>query len=144
MKIVILSVGKLKNISIINMCNDFKQRISHSAKIDEVVIKDSENKTENKKILSYLNKDSACKIALSADGEAYSSKGFSQIISNVNYQKITFVIGGPEGLTQETKKECDKTISLSSMTFTHEMAKMILFEQIYRSITILQNKKYHK
>ena len=126
------------------MCNDFKQRISHSAKIDEVVIKDSENKTENKKILSYLNKDSAYKIALSEDVEAYSSKGFSQIISNVNYQKITFVIGGPEGLTQETKKECDKTISLSSMTFTHEMAKMILFEQIYRSITILQNKKYHK
>jgi len=126
------------------MCNDFKQRISHSAKIDEVVIKDSENKIENKKILSYLNKDSAHKIALSADGETYNSKGFSQIISNVNYQKITFVIGGPEGLTQETKKECDKTISLSSMTFTHEMAKMILFEQIYRSITILQNKKYHK
>ena len=72
------------------------------------------------------------------------SEDFAKILSNLTGKSLCFVIGGSDGLNNQTKTKCDKIISLSSMTFTHEMAKLFLLEQIYRSITIIQNKKYHK
>ena len=144
MKIVILSVGKLKNKNISIMCNDFKHRISFFCDVEEIIIKASDNKTENQKIVNYLQKDSSFKIALSEEGKKLSSVEFSRIFLKNKHQKLTFIIGGPEGLTPESKKKSNQLLSLSSMTYTHEMAKMILLEQIYRATTILQNKKYHK
>ena len=126
------------------MCNDFKHRISFFCNVEEIIIKDTDNKTENQKIANYLQKDSSFKIALSEEGKKFSSVEFSRIFLKNKYQKLTFIIGGPEGLNSESKKKSNQLLSLSSMTYTHEMAKMILLEQIYRATTILQNKKYHK
>ena len=74
MKIAILSVGKLKNKNISIMCNDFKHRISFFCNVEEIIIKDTDNKTENQKIVNYLQKDSSFKIALSEEGKKLTSK----------------------------------------------------------------------
>ncbi|MEC9474357.1 MAG: 23S rRNA (pseudouridine(1915)-N(3))-methyltransferase RlmH [Candidatus Neomarinimicrobiota bacterium] len=144
MKIKIISIGKVKNNNILNLCNDYRQRIMHSAKIDEVIFKNSTKESENKKIVSHLLKSKDYKIALSQDGEIISSENFAKILSKMNDRSSCFIIGGSDGLNNQTKSNCDKIISLSPMTFTHELAKLFLLEQIYRSITIIQNKKYHK
>jgi len=144
MKIKIISIGKVKNNNILNLCNDYRQRIMHSAKIEEVIFKNGTKESENKKIVSHLLKNKDYKIALSQDGEKISSENFAKILSKMNDRSFCFIIGGSDGLNNQTKSNCDKIISLSPMTFTHEMAKLFLLEQIYRSITIIQNKKYHK
>ena len=144
MKIKIISIGKFKNKNISNLCADYQQRIMHSIKIDEIIFKNSTKEFENKKITSHLTKSNDYKVALSHDGEKMTSEGFAKILSSLTGKSLCFVIGGSDGLNNQTKTKCDKIISLSSLTFTHEMAKLFLLEQIYRSITIIQNKKYHK
>ena len=144
MKIKIISIGKLKNKNISSLCIDYQQRIMHSMKIDEIIFKNSAREFENKKIISHLTKINDYKVALSQEGEKMTSEDFAKMLSSLNGKSLCFIIGGSDGLNNQTKTKCDKIISLSSMTFTHEMAKLFLLEQIYRSITIIQNKKYHK
>ena len=144
MKIKIISIGKFKNKNISNLCADYQQRIMHSIKIDEIIFKNSTKEFENKKITSHLTKSNDYKIALSQDGEKMTSEDFAKTLSSLTGKSLCFVIGGSYGLNNQTKTKCDKIISLSSLTFTHEIAKLFLLEQIYRSITIIQNKKYHK
>jgi len=78
---------------------------------------------------------------LDEKGDEMDSLQFSQIIQTKN--KISFFIGGPDGILPDIKKKA-KTISLSKMTFTHEMCSVFLLEQIYRSFMILNNRKYHR
>ena len=96
-------------------------------------------KVEGEKLLS---KVSGYSIALSEEGEQLDSVSFSKIIEQI--PDITFIIGGAFGLSEEVKKSVDKTLSLSKMTFTHEMALLILVEQIYRAERILEGHPYHK
>ena len=143
MKIKIISVGKAKNKHIIHLSNDYKNRIKHYTKLEEVVLKSGTNQFENEKILAHLKNDTGLIFALSEDGLSFGSNDFAKMISRVTDQ-ISFIIGGPEGIGSEVKENCNQVIALSSMTFTHEMAQKFLLEQIYRAFTILQNKKYHK
>ena len=87
------------------------------------------------------------RIALDKGGEQFSSDAFANFIStlmNRGFSQINFIIGGPLGLPKDLLQECDKTLSFSKMTFTHEMSRVILLEQVYRAFTILNNEKYHK
>tara|TARA_B000000477_G_scaffold104121_2_gene93975 strand:+ start:442 stop:873 length:432 start_codon:yes stop_codon:yes gene_type:complete len=143
MKIKIISVGKTKNKHIKLLCADYKDRIKHYTKFEEVVIKSGVNQTENDKIAAHINNNAGLNYVLSEDGENFNSKDFAKLLSNANNQ-ISFIIGGPEGIDERTKANCDKVIALSLMTFTHEMAHLFLLEQIYRGFTITLNKKYHK
>lgn len=143
MKIKIISVGKTKNKHIKLLCADYKDRIKHYTKFEEVVLKSGTNQTENDKIAAHINNNTGLNYALSEDGENFNSKDFAKLLSNANNQ-ISFIIGGPEGIDERTKANCDKVIALSLMTFTHEMAHLFLLEQIYRGFTITLNKKYHK
>ena len=74
-------------------------------------------------------------------GKERSSKEFSDLLKKRELGKLCFVIGGPEGLREDLKKE---SFALSKMTYTHEMARMILLEQIYRGFSIIKNLPYHK
>ena len=143
MKIKIISVGKTKNKHIKLLCADYKDRIKHYTKFEEVVIKSGVNQTENDKIAAHINNNAGLNYVLSEDGENFNSKDFAKLLSNANNQ-ISFIIGGPEGIDERTKANCDKVIALALMTFTHEMAHLFLLEQIYRGFTITLNKKYHK
>lgn len=86
------------------------------------------------------------KIALTEVGRKMGSRQFAQYLRRQVevYGRITFLVGGPLGFSEDVLAACDEQISLSPMTFPHEMARVILLEQIYRACTILNNEQYHK
>ena len=86
-------------------------------------------------------------IALALEGKKISSEGFAQKLDSLGIQgrsHITFVIGGSLGLAQEVLKRADFLLSFSDMTFPHQLMRVILLEQVYRSYRIIHNEPYHK
>ena len=103
-------------------------------------------KKEGERILAVLPRKSM-KIALCVEGKQLSSEEFSSLIKtaeNNGFSQISFIIGGAFGLSEEVKNVCDFRLSLSKMTFTHRMARILLLEQIYRAENIAAGGKYHK
>lgn len=156
--VTIISVGALKEKYLRDAVNEYKKRLSQYARIDEIELKEErinneDNKAEidsalNKeadKIIGALPKD-ALKIALCVEGNQYSSEGLAELIGEGvdKSGKIAFVIGSSYGLCERVKRECDVRMSCSKMTFPHQLMKVILFESIYRSFTIISGKRYHK
>ena len=83
-------------------------------------------------------------IALTEEGITYTSKEFAEMITKLNQKDINFVIGPAEGLSETITKNAQKCISLSKLTFPHEIALLLLIEQLYRAHTIKTNHPYHK
>ena len=100
---------------------------------------------EYKKAISLIKPQSYV-VALDEQGKNQNSYKFSEKIEYVseNFVNLYFIIGGPDGLTEYIKKEASEIMSLSSLTFPHHLAKVILSEQIYRSICIMNNHPYHR
>lgn len=159
MKITLLCVGKIKEKYFVDAINEYLKRLQAFAKIEIIEVADektqdnaSHNEIEiikNKeaaRIDKYLN-DSCYKIALTIDGKEMSSEELSYWLKKQMVQGLssfTFVIGGSLGLSQNIIKKCDCTLSFSKMTFPHQLMRVILLEQIYRSFKILANEPYHK
>ena len=140
--IKILAVGKVKEPFYRQGIEEYAKRISKFAKLSAEEIKDTNKENEGKKILqiaynSYL-------IALDAEGKQFSSEGLAELLKGIEQKNICFAIGSQEGLSEEVLKKADLVLSLSNMTFLHEMARLILVEQIYRAMTINKGMKYHK
>ena len=107
---------------------------------------DAAIKKEGERILAVLPQKSK-KIALCVEGKQISSEEFSSLLKtaeNSGFSQISFIIGGAFGLSEEVKKVCDFRLSLSKMTFTHRIARILLLEQIYRAENIAAGGKYHK
>ena len=85
-------------------------------------------------------------VALDRSGKTFSSEGLATWIDHlsVSQNRLTFVIGGPLGLAEQILSRAHERLSLSSLTFTHEMSRLFLLEQIYRAFTIINHEKYHK
>ena len=156
MIIQILSVGESKNPYLKEGVSDFIQRLKHYCRLEIRTVKEEKilknqcaefvQKSEAKRIFDQLNLQSKI-IALDERGELISSMKLSTTIQhweNQSTQRAVFIIGGPLGLHDSVIQKADWTLSLSRMTFTHEMARMLLLEQIYRAYTILRGEKYHK
>ena len=90
------------------------------------------------------NRDKNIIIGLSEEGKLFNSKKFASLLSNFNNQKITFFIGDSDGLCHQVKHNSDLLLSLSPFTFPHELARLILIEQIYRAVSITKNSPYHR
>lgn len=150
--ITILSVGKIKEPYFQSAVLEFCKRLGPYAKIkmasikaeafsDNDKVKAKEN--ESKRILEYLTKRQDAKIILlTEEGREYTSPEFARYLGNIN-QPIIFVIGGSLGFSAELKARFNEHLSLSRLTFLHEMAQVLLLEQIYRATTILAGKSYH-
>jgi 23S rRNA (pseudouridine1915-N3)-methyltransferase len=143
MNIKILSVGRVKDPDLRNKISDYVKRVSRDARIACQEIKDSDLETEGRKLIDILDKEDGYAFALSEKGTIYTSAKFAARIGAIQ-KKLTFVIGGPFGLSPAVKKRADETLSLSRMTFSHEMVQLFLLEQLYRGISINLNRKYHK
>jgi 23S rRNA (pseudouridine1915-N3)-methyltransferase len=139
----IVAVGKVKDISINQKCNEYISKITHDAKLSIVEIKDSDKISEGEKLISSIKKSNEYTIALTEFGKQYSSVELAEHLGKIN-KTITFIIGGHHGLHEQVMKESDECVALSRMTFTHEMARLILLEQVYRSVSILNNRSYHR
>ncbi len=115
-------------------------RITKSTSDEEVIRKEGENILAKTEPGDYM-------IALDKSGKQYSSKGFASMLKKLSVEnrgRVCFVIGGPLGLSKDVLKRADHILSISKMTLTHEMARLILTEQIYRAFTIIEGHKYHK
>ncbi|MCX7726918.1 MAG: 23S rRNA (pseudouridine(1915)-N(3))-methyltransferase RlmH [Chitinispirillaceae bacterium] len=141
-KITVIAVGKIKNSALGEMALQYEKRLYKN--LDILEIKDKGIKKESETILEVIKKQHYYTIALSEEGKMYTSLGFTKKLSNIKKDKIAFVIGGPEGLSKEVKNNANEIMSLSPMTFTHEMARVLLLEQLYRAYCILNNISYHK
>ena len=140
MKIKVLAVGKLKEKAYQNRIHEYVKWINRDIPVELIFLKD--NDKVNKKLLAHINsKDHT--ICLSEEGEKRSSKEFSKLLFN-RVLDHTFIIGGPDGLPRYIKEKANQIFSLSELTFPHEMALLILAEQLYRAVSIEKGRNYHR
>ena len=140
MNFTVVSVGRLKEAYWVAAVNEYVKRIGVFGKIRLVDVKDDES-------LPAAIPQGWLVFALCIEGERLSSEGFSERLERAylsGKKGICFVIGGAEGLPRQIKEECDCALSLSDMTFPHRLAKIMLLEQLYRALSIQNNRKYHR
>ena len=146
-KLKIICVGRLKDNFIRQGIAKYDKRLS-AKKIEVIEIKDSTKKKENEELLTRIEKicrhNGSYVIALHEHGEEFNSVEFSAFIKAKQDMDIVFIIGGPDGLDDSVTEKADKLIALSKMTFTHEIARLLLYEQFYRAYSIMEGKKYHR
>jgi 23S rRNA (pseudouridine1915-N3)-methyltransferase len=140
-KLKIIAIGKLKNPWIIQGVNEYLKRLPGLA-ITE--LKDSNPDREATDIQA-LVKPHDYLIVLTERGKTMDSVAFARFLSEtVRQDTLVFAIGGPVGISGELERSANFCLSLSPMTFTHDMARLLLVEQLYRAQNILQNGSYHK
>ncbi|MCK4550900.1 MAG: 23S rRNA (pseudouridine(1915)-N(3))-methyltransferase RlmH [Candidatus Aenigmarchaeota archaeon] len=127
--------------------NEYVSRINHFAKIEVLEIKEDKSKHSKEVMKKEAEKIKAALkgaeyIVLDMVGENTTTEQFTAILKD--NKDMVFVIGGAFGLDEAIKKGAKKRISLSKMTFTHQIARVLLLEQIYRAQTIMNGRKYHK
>ena len=155
MNIKILMIGKTDNCIMKTIVDDYSKRLSMYINFSFEVINDIKNaknlteiqqkEKEGELILTKL-KPSDHLILLDENGENFSSIGFSEFIQkkmNSGIKTLVLVIGGPYGFSESVYKKANGKIALSKMTFSHQMIRMIIVEQLYRAFTILNNEPYH-
>ena len=156
MKIKVVAVGKIREKSLQSLEQDFSKRIRRYVELTQVIVKDVRldstknpdliKKLESEKIVLKTHSDDYV-ICLDARGKQMHSDDFADFLEarrDRGSKSLAFIIGGPLGLADEVVRKSDLTLSLSQMTFPHELTKIILLEQIYRAFTIIRGEKYHK
>ena len=155
MKIVLLSVGKTSNDYVKAEFVSYVKRLSHYIDFESIEIPNIKNSKNLSKIeLKRKEEESITKVLLSNDyivlldenGINLNSIDFSKKIEKYmlnSYKRIVFVIGGAFGFSNEIYNLYNEKLSLSKMTFSHQMVRLFFIEQLYRSFTIINNEKYH-
>jgi 23S rRNA (pseudouridine1915-N3)-methyltransferase len=146
MKFRFVRVGKTKDKNWRALEGEYFARLSHFVRCDVVELKDSNKETESKLILEKLNQ-STFVCLLDVKGRSISSHDLAENIEkwqNRGLKEITFIIGGAEGVASEVVERADYSLSLSFLTFTHEMARVVMLEQLYRAFTIIKGFPYQK
>jgi len=157
MKIRIIQVGKNKDSYIEEGIAEFLKRLRPYAKLEIVTLKeimasktftkDHCKEIEGQEILKILEKNTGQEsiIALDEHGKEFTSVEFSGFLGKFFDQgvRINFIIGGPYGISENVKQKANILCAFSRMTFTHQMIRLFLLEQIYRGVSILKGKEYH-
>ncbi|MDO9694346.1 MAG: 23S rRNA (pseudouridine(1915)-N(3))-methyltransferase RlmH [Candidatus Latescibacteria bacterium] len=140
----ILAVGKLKDARLAGLAADFAQRIRPWSDLEIVELKDQGPEREAAAMLARLGPPSGhgLTIALDERGATATSHELSALLGA--HGSLTFLIGGPDGLGPAARARADRILSLSPLTFTHETARFLLLEQIYRGLAILRGHPYHR
>ena len=146
MRISILAIGKLKERYLIEAVEEYLKRLKPYATVEIVELQECRTiEDECDKLISRFPKDSWICV-LDVFGEVMSSEQFAQTMSNLalnGQSKLVFVIGGAFGISDKIRKMANLRLSLSKMTFTHQMTRLILIEQIYRAFKINRGEPYH-
>lgn len=151
MKIRVVWVGKTKNASLAEVSNDMASRIRHLSgfeisELKETRISDDKKRieAEGEKILGGIDRSDYV-IALDTEGRAHSSEAIATFIGKhlaENPRDLVFVVGGPAGLSNGVRKRANLVWSLSKLTFSHDLARTVLMEQLYRALAIIKNLPY--
>ncbi len=153
-RIQFIVIDKCPNNSINEMIEEYSKRLKHycvfellTISVPKTVRQKSiqEQKDEEEKLIKRYLKDNDCLILLDETGKEFTSVNFSKWIEKqgLSHSKLSFLIGGPYGVSDNVKAMANSTMALSQMTFSHEMVRVIFLEQLYRAFTIINNQKYH-
>ena len=155
MTIKLLAIGKTDNKELQTLIDDYQKRLGFYIKFEFEIIPDlkkaknlSEDQQKHKEGELILNKltPTDVLILLDENGKQLDSVGFSNYLQkhmNSGIKRLTFVIGGPYGFSEDVYQKANGKLSLSKMTFSHQMIRLFVIEQLYRGFTILRNEPYH-
>ena len=153
----VICVGRLKEKFFAQACDEYIKRLSRYGKVAVIEVADEREpdrlssveidrvkESEAQKILRHIKEGDQI-IALCVDGKKHSSENFAQLIENMSGKgRICFIIGGSLGIGDSVLKIASDRISLSDMTMPHQLARVVLLEQIYRAAKISAGERYHK
>ena len=155
MTIKLLAIGKTDNKQLQSLIDDYKKRLGFYIKFNLEIIPDIKNaknlseaqqkQKEGELILNKLTNTDVL-ILLDENGKQMDSVSFSNYLQkymNSGIKRLVFAIGGPYGFSQEVYNKAQGKLSLSKMTFSHQMVRLFVIEQLYRGFTILKNEPYH-
>lgn len=155
MKISILQVGSVPSKELRELCEDYGSRLKRYAKVEIVNLPDIKNASslpvselKKKEWMAFNEKfdASAFLVLLDENGKQFNSPDFATFIQksqNNSIREMVFIIGGAFGFPEEAYKRANMKFSLSTMTFNHQMVRLIFLEQLYRAFTIMKGEKYH-
>ncbi len=140
----IIAVGKLKDRRLADLAADYQRRLRPYAQLEVTELRDQDPEREARQMLDQLNRSGATAhlVALDERGRDLTSRQLAAVLGA--HGSLAFVVGGADGLTEEVRDRADLVLSLSRLTFTHEMARVLLLEQIYRGFSILRGLPYHR
>ena len=153
MEIKLIVVGKTKSSELVRLINEYVKRINFYKKfkiIEANSLKSKKNsekeikKIEGENVLKNIKKNELI-FLLDENGKSFNSRKFADFLSNKfkTNKSIVFVVGGAHGFSNEIKQKSNEIISLSEMTFSHQIIRLFFTEQVYRALTILNNHPYH-
>ena len=155
MKITVLCISKTGDAYILEGMSEFQKRLKHFIKVDWIELPEVKNRKnlsqeqllalEEELFLKNLNNSDSIYL-LDENGKEYSSRQFSSFISKkmiASTSNLVFLIGGPYGFSEGMYAKAEGKISLSKMTFTHQMVRLFFLEQLYRAFSIIKNLPYH-
>ncbi len=155
MKIILLTVGKTINNNLITLQEDYQSRLKFYVPFETVTVPELKN-TKNLSVNEQLEKEAELilkqldptddVILLDDKGKQFTSVGFSEFLSKKmlsSVKRTVFVVGGPYGFSERVYNRANGKVSLSAMTFSHQMIRLIFVEQVYRAMTILKGEPYH-
>ncbi|TXE18522.1 23S rRNA (pseudouridine(1915)-N(3))-methyltransferase RlmH [Psychroserpens burtonensis] len=155
MTIKLLAIGKTDNKDLQALIDDYQKRLGFYIKFEFEIIPDlkkvknlSEEQQKQKEGELILNKLNATDVLILMDenGKQLDSVGFSSYLQkhmNSGIKRLVFLIGGPYGFSPDVYQKANGKLSLSKMTFSHQMIRLFMIEQLYRGFTILRNEPYH-
>ena len=148
-------MGKTNHVSLRDWLPEYQKRLSHYVKFEWVELPELKNtknlresvqkEEEGKRVFKQLNSQDVL-VLFDEVGSQYTSKGMADFLQkrmNAGTKNLIFVIGGPYGFSDEIYKRAKYKISLSAMTFSHQMVRIFVAEQLYRAFSILNNEPYH-
>ncbi|WP_425636448.1 23S rRNA (pseudouridine(1915)-N(3))-methyltransferase RlmH [Algoriphagus yeomjeoni] len=155
MQIKLIAIGKTDNKAILSLIEEYSKRLNFYIKFDFEVIPDLKN---TKSLSEVLQKEKEGELILKniipsdevllldERGKSYSSMDFSEFLQkkmNSGLKQLIFIIGGPYGFSEAVYARANGKLSISKMTFSHQMIRPFFIEQLYRGFTILRNEPYH-
>ncbi|UII77999.1 23S rRNA (pseudouridine(1915)-N(3))-methyltransferase RlmH [Flagellimonas sp. HMM57] len=155
MQITLIAIGKTDSRELSSLIAIYEERLKHYVKFKLVIIPDIKNsknlseaqqKEKEGELILNQCKASDTIILMDEKGKQFSSVEFSTFLQkkmNSGIKNLVLVIGGPYGFSEKVYQQCDAKMSLSKMTFSHQMVRLFVVEQLYRGFTILRNEPYH-
>ena len=153
MEIKLIVVGKTKSYELVRLINEYVKRINFYNKFKIIVVNSLKSKKNSEKEIKKIEGENVLKrvkkneliFLLDENGKSFNSRKFADFLSNKfkTNKSIVFVVGGAHGFSNEIKQKSNEIISLSEMTFSHQIIRLFFTEQVYRALTILNNHPYH-
>lgn len=154
MTITLIAIGRTDNEQLNSLIQIYLNRLKHYINFNFIIIPDIKRKNLNEALQKKLEGEQILKnlspgdevVLLNEKGKGYTSEKFADFLQknmNRSVRNLVFVIGGPYGFSDEIYEKANGKISLSSMTFSHQMVRLFFVEQVYRAFTILRNEPYH-